>query len=446
MKSADDIGKQYFIFSFFVTLWASGFSIMISEGNSYENALFWGRFGHAAAYLIPVTWFHFVLIYVKKVGRFKFWVVTFYVISVAAMCFGLTKLGIRTVAPAVEFKYYYRGGMACNVFTALFCTLVPAGFYELYKKIKISSKPETYQIRGFMLASAFGFVGGGLGIPLMYDVIFPQYNLFLMPFYPFIVAYFMIKKNLFNEHELAYAAHRDKLAAMGTLAASINHEIKNPLYIIKGLAEGHLANLNDKVYFDEKQAFAKANEILQKAVIQSDRAMRIMRNFAVFAKRSSSEEPKPESVDLKHLIEELLPLIQYELKLEKVELKVEVAQNFPLLQIDRRHLEEILFNIIVNACQAMKGTGGEIRIYAGVKNKQTNICIQDNGPGISPEGVKKIFEPFYTTKEEGTGLGLHITKRLVDVNGGKIRVESQAGQGTKFILEFQIDLTTKEKR
>lgn len=244
----------------------------------------------------------------------------------------------------------------------------------------------------------------------------------------------MIRHQAFDVDSIAQAAHKDKLAAIGTLATSINHEIRNPLYIVKGLAESHLANMKEGIYSDDKKALAKANEVLSKSVDQAARAMDIMKRFAMFAKQGVSQTAQPEAVQLEDIMSDILPLVSHELELDKIQL----IQMIPMgitLNVDRRHIEEILFNLIVNACQAMKSQGveGEIKISA----EGASVMIEDNGPGISADDLAKIFEPFYTTKQEGTGLGLYITKQLVERNGGKISVESKLGQGTQFRMEFK---------
>ena len=127
--------------------------------------------------------------------------------------------------------------------------------------------------------------------------------------------------------------------------------------------------------------------------------------------------------------------------LEKIEFAQNIPTDLPPLKVDRRHLEEILFNLIVNACQALKAVPrdtakSKIEISAAQQNGHINIAISDNGPGIPSDRLKKIFEPFFTTKEEGTGLGLYIVKQLVEKNSGKIFVQSECGKGTVFSLKF----------
>jgi two-component system NtrC family sensor kinase len=123
---------------------------------------------------------------------------------------------------------------------------------------------------------------------------------------------------------------------------------------------------------------------------------------------------------------------------------IRLQMNIPLKTMvcaDRHSLEEIFINLIVNACQAMPN-GGEIEIRAtapspslslGVReSNNVIIAIQDNGPGLPPDQLKRIFEPFYTTKASGTGLGLYVVKQLVEKNGGRVQVRSKPGSGTAF--------------
>ena len=278
----------------------------------------------------------------------------------------------------------------------------------------------------------------------------------------------MTREQLFDVEELAQAAHRGKLAAIGTLAASINHEIKNPLYIIQGLAQGYQANIDEGIFKNSNQMAEKALEILKKTEAHATRAMEIMKSFAVFAKQSVNEISKTETVDLNVVFNNVLPLVRHELDLEKINLVQNIPDKIMAVKADRGHLEEIFFNLIVNACQAIKlapviasandlsspksfigdpldsrlrGNDslkkGRIEIFAVQHNGTVNVTIQDNGPGIPQSRLKQVFEPFYTTKEEGTGLGLYITKQLIEKNGGCISVKSKPGAGTTFLLEFK---------
>ncbi len=201
------------------------------------------------------------------------------------------------------------------------------------------------------------------------------------------------------------------------------------------MAEGYLAREKDGLFKSDEEKQSKAKEVLESAIQQSRRAVEIIKRFALFAKEGVKEEMTPEQVPLAEVMEDVLPLVRHELELDKIELIREIPQDLPPLYADRHHLVQIFFNLIVNACQAMK-TGGKL-IIRGEKTKDgVRVTVEDNGPGMTQEYLAQIFEPFRTTKAEGTGLGLYITKLLVEKNSAHITVESELGKGTKFILEF----------
>ncbi len=272
-----------------------------------------------------------------------------------------------------------------------------------------------------------------------------------MPLHPFIIAYLISRKQLFSVEELAQAVHNDKLAAIGILSASINHELRNPLYIIKNFAESLLINSREGVYKDMPSLQSKMNDTLERVVRQSDNAMKIVGRLTAFAKKKSDEGFRMEAVSLPQILADLDILIRCEIEIHKIQIVQDIPENLPLIWADPSHLEEILLNLILNAYQVLKTysteTHKQIRISAqteGTDNKSLSvpspkiqIVIKDNGPGISSEDLPNIFKPFYTRKREGLGLGLYITKQLVEKNQGTIKIQSQIGRGASFILEFQ---------
>ncbi len=346
--------------------------------------------------------------------------------------------------------------------------ITAATYVRLFQILKTATGRKKEQALFFFWGCFSGFIGGTL-------FLLPVFNIHFRPslsgnlgiaISAMVLTYGMLRNNILELEELAEAAHREKLVAIGTLATSINHEIRNPLYIIKGLADSHLANFEESVYANYEQALDKANAILGKTAAQASRAMDIMKRFSVFAKQDVKQEPQVERVDLSQILSDVLPLVNHELELDKIEFKQNVPFDLPSVKADRRHLEEILFNLIVNACQAIKGSPlscsnkrgslsssnafvedprlkacgddkARIEITAAQQNGHVNILIKDNGPGIPSDKLDQIFKPFYTTKDEGTGLGLYITKQLVERNGGKISVKSKVGEGTSFSLEFK---------
>ncbi|MDD3294462.1 MAG: HAMP domain-containing sensor histidine kinase, partial [Geobacteraceae bacterium] len=227
--------------------------------------------------------------------------------------------------------------------------------------------------------------------------------------------------------------------AIGVLAASINHEVKNPLFIIKGLAETWIERRKENVFRNDKETLEKGEETMRRSIEQADRAMDIIKRLSLFAKSGIENEMKFESVRVAEVLEDILPLVFYELAEHHIVLNRDIPASLPDVCADRRYLEEIIFNLIVNAIQALKEKteGGAISISAASQEGMVQVTIQDNGPGIPEDKLKDVFRPFYTTKAEGTGLGLYITQQLVEKIKGRICVKSITGKGAIFELVFE---------
>ncbi len=125
---------------------------------------------------------------------------------------------------------------------------------------------------------------------------------------------------------------------------------------------------------------------------------------------------------------------------ESVQSILDIPADLPQVYVDPRQMTQVLGNLVVNACQAMAPdrSGGKLSIIGNIQNDMINIVVKDNGTGISPENMKKIFDPLFTTKVKGIGLGLAVSQKLVDANGGSIQVESEAGAGSAFTVSLPI--------
>lgn len=235
----------------------------------------------------------------------------------------------------------------------------------------------------------------------------------------------------------AEAAQREKMAVIGTLSAGINHEICNPLGIARGQCEAFLLNMRDGLYKNKthEELVEKAKIIMQKVIHETDRATVITKRLSSFAKPSKGTVS--EDVNIKSEMNEVFALVGYELKLDKIDIVKDIPDNMPLIAADKKSLQEVFFNLIRNAAQAMNERG---RITVRAKNKDDKVIveIEDTGHGIPEDKIDTIFNPFYTTKEpgKGTGLGLFIVRQVVERNKGKISVRSKVGEGTVFALEF----------
>lgn len=220
----------------------------------------------------------------------------------------------------------------------------------------------------------------------------------------------------------------NKLSALGELASSIAHEIKNPLISIQGFAR-RIGTTEDR---DKLEKYAKFIEQ------EADRLTQVLTKLLGF---SRMDEPKKDFLNMNDIVDDTVLFMEHHLtRFKNVEIAVEKEPDLPLVQVDRIHVQQTVVNILMNAAQAMPG-GGKILIKTGRGDQYVFISITDTGVGIKEEDLEKIFEPFFTTKEkeQGTGLGLSLCKRLIEANAGKIEVESTVGEGTTFTIMIPIN-------
>ena len=240
-----------------------------------------------------------------------------------------------------------------------------------------------------------------------------------------------------NAQLLAEAAQAERRAAIGTMAAGINHEIGNPLNIINTKIQVFLTSVKRGFYHEKpkEEIIQECEAILNETIAQTNRIADITRRLSNFAK--PSKEFKPESVNIPKEIEEALFMAGHDVELDRIKIKKEIFAELPDIMADRHEIQQIFFNIIRNGAQAIEGQGIITIRALSSQDGKVHIEIEDTGKGISDDKRHRIFEPFFTTKgAKGTGLGLSIVRQLVWRNKGKISFRSQVGAGTTFILEF----------
>ncbi|WP_457570674.1 sensor histidine kinase [Desulfovulcanus sp.] len=226
------------------------------------------------------------------------------------------------------------------------------------------------------------------------------------------------------------AEHANKMASIGRLAAGVAHEINNPLAIINeraGLIED-LFTFTDQYAQDEKLM-----SLVDSIIAQVDRCRSITQRLLGFARHIDVQR---EEIDLPKVVQEVLVFLEKEAKYRGIQIKLQAEKDLPTIICDRGQLQQIFLNIINNAFAAVD-EGGYIQIEMNkLDENRVRIFIADDGCGIPPENLKRIFEPFFSTKRKkgGTGLGLSITYGLVKKLGGEIEVESQVGKGSKFTI------------
>ncbi len=213
----------------------------------------------------------------------------------------------------------------------------------------------------------------------------------------------------------------EKLAAIGELASGVAHEINNPAAIIRGNIELVLAQL---------AVGHPAREEAEEALKQTERVSRITRNMLAFAREQTIN---PEQVLVNKIIEEVMAQVSHHEPLQDVEIEMELKSDVPLIRGDSERLKQVFTNIVVNALQAMNGQG-RLKIVSRVEGSNVEIRFEDSGPGITEELQQKIFNPFFTTKASGTGLGLSVSYGIIKALRGSVSVQSQLGLGSCFSI------------
>ena len=239
------------------------------------------------------------------------------------------------------------------------------------------------------------------------------------------------KRRVMTLHEIEYA---NKLASIGRLAASVAHEINNPLAIINEKA-GFINDLF--IYKKEYSQEPKLNNLVDDILRSVKRAGTITRRLLTFA-RNLQAEIQP--IILNDVIEEVLNFLRNEAEVRDINIDVDISEDIPMFESDRGKLQQIFLNIINNAFAALSD-GGSLKIEAMLKGDgAVTIQFTDSGCGISQENLKHVFEPFFSTRrsEGGTGLGLSITYNLVREIGGRIVVTSEPSKGTRFTITLPI--------
>jgi signal transduction histidine kinase len=214
----------------------------------------------------------------------------------------------------------------------------------------------------------------------------------------------------------------ERLAAVGKIAAQITHEVRNPLSSI---------GLNAEMLEEETSGEAK---LLARAIVKEvDRLTEITEEYLRFARLP---RPKLEREDLAAIVSSLASFMRPELERRGVCLQERLDPSLPPVAADEHQLRQALLNLLRNAVEAT-AAGGTLTVAArAIDERALELTIADTGEGIAPENLPKIFDPFFSTKEGGTGLGLALTQQIIVEHGGRIEVQSQPGRGTTFVIRL----------
>jgi len=482
-RRPNELNWTFAVYLILIAWWAF-FNMLAIISSKKELALLLDFVCLSSVMWVPSTFFHFVAIYVQKKEKLRYFIFINYLVS---LCFLIilwsTSLIVKDVSPRFGLNYWTEPGPLYLWFVIFFfiCTMASAINLWIFQKTCASDQIQR-QTRLLFWFSVIGYAGGGCDYLLSYHILIPvitEMANYCAFFLGMGIAYIIFRYR-FLEVEDVLAIHRDKLALLGLMTSSLNHEIKNPLFLLRGYAQ--------KAKSGEIQSIDKMTE-------QIERIGKLTERLSDFS-RSGSATAKSEEVDIAQAIDNALFFANHELKYHNIEITKEIDPNLPKIMGDGGQFEQIFLNLIMNAFHAMSPPapaplrnenlspikalgldsfpinqlipsmkmspdsarirddssssrlgsramkdGGTLTICAksALRTPQSaiEISIIDSGHGIPKDRLKHVFEPFYTTKQgRGTGLGLHIVKTLVEQNGGKISVESEVGEGTKFKLEF----------
>ncbi|RMG50277.1 MAG: hypothetical protein D6723_12535, partial [Acidobacteria bacterium] len=235
----------------------------------------------------------------------------------------------------------------------------------------------------------------------------------------------------------------ERLSTIGKMSATIAHEIRNPLSALHAAAQ----ELKESLTLPEEY-----QELLDIITSQSARLSKIIQNTLTFTRPVTLEKRE---VDLHHFIDHLLSSLRGDARFQNgIRLSKSFDVNVPPVYIDPDAVEQVLWNILINAVQAIRRGDGHVEILTrwlphginGLDGPAVEIAVRDNGVGIPETQLEKIFEPFHTTKTQGTGLGLAVARRIIEAHGGHIEAESQVNRGTTMRIVLPVGSPERRDR
>jgi two-component system NtrC family sensor kinase len=228
---------------------------------------------------------------------------------------------------------------------------------------------------------------------------------------------------------------------MGKMATSVAHEVNNPLAIISEKT-GWCMDLLEEEEFQQSGNVAEFRRSLQKIEEHVERAKKVVHSMLGFARRM---EPRTEDVDINQVIDQTISLLENYARTSNIDIQTDLASDLPIIASNQAQLQQVFLNLVSNAIDAI-GNGGSIEVSTRQLDGDIHVDVTDNGPGMSSEMQRKIFEPFYTTKSggKGTGLGLWVSLGIVEKMGGTITVESKVGEGSTFTVKLPVVVPEKK--
>ncbi len=270
------------------------------------------------------------------------------------------------------------------------------------------------------------------------EVFYPEnryLNFYLSPIKPeeteaATVGWVMLVRDLTTtRQEAEQTLESERLNALTLLAAGVAHEIGNPLNSL----DIHLQLMARKLRKLPPGDRGPLEEHLNTARSEIKRLDTILRQFLQAIRPTT---PHRERCDLTQVLRDALRLLEPELESRGIAVELDLDDKFPRMDLDAGQFQQVFYNLLRNAFQAIGGSDGVIRIAARANDFEATLSIEDNGTGIPPEQMGSLFEPYRTTKQSGSGLGLLIVRRVVREHGGEIEIQSEPGAGTRILIHL----------